>query len=338
MYEYAICIGRFQPAHLGHKAMIDAALVNAEKVIIVVGSSGQPATIKNPFPFEFRKRLISCMYPIETRSRLIIIPGIDYPYDDYRWKRELKKDIQRITKSESIMLIGHTKDESSYYLSIFPEWGYGELPNFGEFSASDIREYFFSYEDGGRLVAEMLHPESLKLLYEYFNQNQSILVDLVEEYSLVNTYKDRAKNYPRIEQTVDSVVIQNGRVLMIRRKNAPGKGQWALPGGFLEPDETMVQSAIRELYEETNINLTPQKLRDALSNQEGFVYSAPGRDLRGRVITTAFTFHLPPSCTQVEVQAADDADDVCWQTISTLSVIRHLIYADHYSIIQDCID
>ena len=93
------------------------------------------------------------------------------------------------------------------------------------------------------------------------------------------TYK-----YPRPAVTADCVVITSEsepRVLLIERGGAPYKGHWAIPGGFLNMDETVARCAERELEEETGIVLTGMQLSG--------IYSDVERDPRGRVITAAYT-------------------------------------------------
>ena len=90
-------------------------------------------------------------------------------------------------------------------------------------------------------------------------------------------------DYPRPMLTADCVVVRSGsEVLLVRRGGEPFKGCWALPGGFMEMDETIEHCAVRELEEETGLRFAERDLRLI------GVYSAPGRDPRGRTVTAAF--------------------------------------------------
>jgi 8-oxo-dGTP diphosphatase len=80
--------------------------------------------------------------------------------------------------------------------------------------------------------------------------------------------------------TVDTVVIKNSNVVLIKRKNQPYSGSWALPGGFVEYGETVEAAAIRETKEETGLNV---KLLGIVG-----VYSNPDRDPRGHIISVCF--------------------------------------------------
>ena len=113
-------------------------------------------------------------------------------------------------------------------------------------------------------------------------------------------------NFPRPSMTADIAIFsrdQRGwKVLLVRRGGHPCLGQWAMPGGFVGPKETIGRAAARELEEETGITgLVPEQL---------FTYSQPGRDPRTWVMTTA---HLVVAdASQLKVQAGDDAADAGW--------------------------
>jgi 8-oxo-dGTP diphosphatase len=119
---------------------------------------------------------------------------------------------------------------------------------------------------------------------------------------------DDKKDYPRPSLTADTVVVALGddgalRVLFIRRANDPFAGAWALPGGFVEPTETVAQAAARELEEET-------ALRRVQLVELG-CFSRPGRDPRGWVVTIAH-LGLVTGDQIARAQAGDDAAATAW--------------------------
>lgn len=94
---------------------------------------------------------------------------------------------------------------------------------------------------------------------------------------------DYTYKYPRPAVTADCVVItreEELKVLLIQRGNEPFKGCWAFPGGFMDMDETTEQCAIRELKEETGLDVT--------GVQQLGCYSKVDRDPRGRTLTVAY--------------------------------------------------
>ena len=134
------------------------------------------------------------------------------------------------------------------------------------------------------------------------------------------TYK-----YPRPAVTADCVVITKGqepKVLLIERGDDPYKGQWAFPGGFMNMDETTEQCALRELKEETGLELSEV-------HQIG-AYSKVDRDPRGRTVTVAYLAIIDkPS----PVIGQDDAAQAEWWPLTSLPQLAF----DHDEIMEDAI-
>ena len=116
--------------------------------------------------------------------------------------------------------------------------------------------------------------------------------------------------YPRPAVSADIVVLRGTRrkcdVLLIKRRKDPYANSWALPGGFLDMDETIEETAARELKEETN--LTARQL------QQLKVFSAVRRDPRGRVISVAFLARS----VEGQARAGDDAGELQWFAVNEL--------------------
>lgn len=135
------------------------------------------------------------------------------------------------------------------------------------------------------------------------------------------TYK-----YPRPALTVDAIVFKETgnkkEVLLIKRKFAPYKGKWALPGGFVDMDETLEQAVERELLEETGINNIDLHQFKAFSTIE--------RDPRSRTISIVFRGRVNK---ETKIMAGDDAAMAQWFDISKLPPLAF----DHYDIIIEAI-
>ena len=127
--------------------------------------------------------------------------------------------------------------------------------------------------------------------------------------------------YPRPAVTADVAIFSPdmSEVLLIRRGNEPYKGHWALPGGFMDMDETLYQCAIRELKEETTIEA------DCL--WEIGAFSKVDRDPRGRTITVAYYGFADKA---IDIRALDDAAEIAWHKISELPPLAF----DHKEIIE----
>ena len=130
--------------------------------------------------------------------------------------------------------------------------------------------------------------------------------------------------YPRPMLTADCVVTRDNKVLLVRRGNEPFRDCWALPGGFMEMDETIEHCAVRELQEETALQVAESDLRLI------GVYSAPGRDPRGRTVTAAYAVQVPADTSAI---AGDDAAEVRWWSLDELPPLAF----DHAQIINDAL-
>ena len=130
--------------------------------------------------------------------------------------------------------------------------------------------------------------------------------------------------YPRPAVTTDAVVFletKNGfEILLIQRKNDPYQGMWALPGGFVEMDETLEQGVVRELEEETGLK--------GIKLQQLHTFSTVDRDPRGRTIGTAFWGFTTKE--NSKVKGGDDASEAKWFPINKLPKLAF----DHQEIVE----
>ncbi len=117
------------------------------------------------------------------------------------------------------------------------------------------------------------------------------------------------------------MVFEGSSVLLIKRKNQPYRGSWALPGGFVEFGETVESAAIRETKEETGIDVELGQLVG--------VYSDPKRDPRGHVVTVCF---LGSKIGGI-LKSATDAEDAKYFDFDEISRVD--LAFDHDIILQD---
>lgn len=329
----AVVIGRFQPFHNGHLDLIQKAREIAPHVLILVGSSFIAPNIKNPFTFEERVQMIqpNLWKDNEPHNGVTIEPIVDDLYNDQRWSGEVQaaitKTLQEIGKPDgSVVLVGHHKDESSYYLDIFPGYLVHESDRTNVTDGAFIRSRLLG---PGAIVKIDVPPTVVRFLEGWIQSPAGKL--LTAEYHFNQNYQKQFANlpYPPTFVTTDAVVICNGHILLIQRKSHPGKGLWALPGGFLGQNETVNESMIRELVEETKLYTAVEILRYSLKGTH--VFDAPGRSLRGRTITHAGLFVLTGK-TLPKVKGADDAKKAKWIPIDKFYEMSAELFEDHYSI------
>jgi bifunctional NMN adenylyltransferase/nudix hydrolase len=327
MSKLAVLIGRFQPFHWGHMGLLTTALELAPRVVVVVGSAYGPRLVKNPFSAEERIAYLGESLTAEQRERVSFVTVRDY-YDEPRWAGAVRKAVEREARGDEVVLVGFRKDDSSSYLSLFPEWQEHAAPRQAPLDATALRrEYFASSSD---LTPSLLAavPEPVARFLKDFRRSTEF-ERLREELASLDETRVKYGNGPFV--TVDAVVTVGERLLLIQRGRAPGRGLWALPGGFLDGSERLVSAAIRELKEETVMQCSDAELRQSLRGVA--VFDHPQRSQRGRTITHAHYFALAPSALP-EVQGADDAEAARWVEIADLPKMTRELFEDHYQIID----
>lgn len=337
-YDVSVYIGRFQIFHNGQLALLRRALDAAPVCIVVLGSAHQARTPKNPFNWQERAEMIRLALPEADRSRLRFLPVRDY-YDQLRWVSAVRQGVaglEDVSETTSLVLVGHFKDATSDYLKNFPGWALDAADSQGRIDSSSLRDAYFgsagnSLEAALAAMVSQIPASTTDFLrawaaLPFFNE-------LAKEWENLRHEKARwaGSPYAPVFVTVDAVVRCGDRVLLIQRGRAPGKGLYAVPGGFLEQRETVYQSALRELEEETGLSLPEADMQEAFKAVR--VFDHPDRSLRGRVITHAHFFDLD-SRVLPAVQAADDAAGAEWMPIEKLASMEDQFHDDHFHMLD----
>lgn len=403
-YKLAVVIGRMQFLHNGHIHLFREAAQKADQVLILVGSADKAPSPSNPFSYAQREQIVlsalreaGITEALEGRVGVLPLPD-DYLED--QWVANVIHSVHvysdsqlgetgQIIREEDIVLVGHEKDASSYYLRMFPQWAFYNAPNDRGLNATDFRTELFARE----LVNDMNFPARFREFMAQFDRQAAndLTGDLVrlicekypslgihfipnseppvrsldmthlklnspkamhpflEEYVKSEAYHNMMAEqtqyaneklmwgmapYPVTFVTTDAVVTHRASILMIRRKNHPGKGLWALPGGFLGQKEWVRDSIIRELREETRIAVANEDLLRIM--QPIKVFDNPSRSLRGRVITHAARFNLDHLglTKRPKVRADDDAEAVRWFSLGEIMKADNSLFEDHAEIIR----
>jgi bifunctional NMN adenylyltransferase/nudix hydrolase len=334
--ELAVIIGRFQPFHLGHLALLEKALALAPRALVVVGSAPGPRMAKNPFSGEERIDSIRQSLTPEQQARVGFATVRDY-YDEPRWAGAVKAAVARETTGP-VALVGFRKDDSSAYLSLFPEWREHALPRQAPIDGTVLRRLYYE-SAGAELPPELVAavPAAVARFLLGF-RSSAYFAPLRDELLALDQNRKTYGTGPFV--AVDALVTFEGQVLLIERGNAPCKGLWALPGGFLEGSERLLSAAIRELREETRLACTTAELRAAF--RSAAVFDHPQRSQRGRTITHAHHFALQASSasgtrhetTPPHVEGADDAQAARWFPCSQLPSMLEELAEDHFQIID----
>jgi bifunctional NMN adenylyltransferase/nudix hydrolase len=371
MFDLAVFIGRFQPFHFGHLHVILIALLRAKFVLINVGSldlARRPD--HNPLTASERESMIrACLTP-EQNARVVFRYCRDYGNMPL-WTAAIRRNVKEVVEAKgfddpNVTLIGHSKDRSSFYLRAFPEWDSIDvepMPIDGcgnhTLSATPMRRAYFA--EDGVLVDHWLNHEFPKFMpqgaIDWLKEFKTTddYKDMVEEWAFHRKYdtlydsEARRRGWWQFFVTVDNIVVCNGHVLLIQRKNRPGRNLWAFPGGFLELDEYIEQGSLRELHEETRIRVPESVLKGSIVTTK--VFDNPHRSMRGRTITHATLYHIVPKAPKrhpkesaadykvrlnealkrPEVRAADDAKQAIWIPIDEFLQMQAVMFEDHFS-------
>jgi bifunctional NMN adenylyltransferase/nudix hydrolase len=338
-YDIIVVIGRFQPLHNAHLELFEKSGKLAHKVIIIIGSAYAPRSPKNPWTADERYNMIRAVLRRSSKiidSKFSIEYNIDTLYDDDGWIARVQNIVGRYSNpGDRIALLGYKKDaDTARYLSMFPQWEYISHEAVEILNATDIRNLYFSDNYTQSWLTGVVPTPVLASLeqfkntpeYQYILEEKRVIDAVVAEKS--------AYKYPIIAVTVDSVVVQSGHILLITRKSSPGKGLWALPGGYFDAEQDCepLDGIIRELKEETCIDVPEKVLRGSVKEIRRF--SAKGRSQLGRSITFAAHISLREGEWKLpRVKGSDDASVARW--IPFVDVKREHLFDDHYDIISN---
>ena len=333
-YNTLVMIGRFQPVHNAHVEILRRAMALTRELIIIIGSAKQPRTYKNPWSSKEREMMLNnVLNQLDTGDcRVFIEHNIDTIYNDQAWAGR----VQGIVSKYRLLggrtgIIGHKKDESTFYLDMFPQWELEEVGLIQPLNATNVRDLYFRRDANMNFIRGVVPEPVANMLTGWMNSPERNQV--ISEREFVDNYKKQfsALPYAPTFVTVDAAVICSGHVLMIKRKAEPGKGLWALPGGFInaDKDSSVVNAMVRELREETGIKVPGPVLIGSIKNTR--VFDAIGRSARGRTITHAHKIMLPDG-ELPKVKGADDAEKAQWVPIN--EVQSEECFEDHYEMIQ----
>lgn len=332
-----IYIGRFQPLHKGHVATIDFIFENNDtsELVIFVGSANKSISAKNPWTYQERKEMIiGSLKDKSYFNKIQIKPLNDYLYNESRWK-------QQVLDEKADAIFGYSKDESSYYIKSFPELQLIQAPavkneSCNVISSTDVRRSFFGINISSKNYAynwkKHLPIGAVDVIdkMEFFKFRK-----LDKEYSTVqdDTHK-LLSNYPYKEClnccTADALVRYKNKLLIVTRGGPIGKGLLALAGGHKNSDETFYGCAVRELIEETCLQVSLDDLESSLVDKE--LFDHPLRSQGVAKPTMCFYFNLSHLEECPIVTPADDAAKVDWKDVADLESTD--FFDDHFEIIE----
>jgi len=322
-FDTAVLIGRFQPFHSGHAALLAHALRTAPRVVLVLGSAHAARTPRNPFTAAEREAMIRATLTEPDNKRLVVAGQRDV-WDVRRWSREVRAAVEAAAGGRTA-LVGHRKDESSSYLGAFPEWTEVETGRLGPLDATPLREWILSDLPSESVLSGLsgaLPTPVLEWLSDWIRGPWRR--ELAQDGQANLSWGGRRGPGPFV--AVDSVVRSLGHVLLTRRDHRPGLGLESLPGGFPESGESLESCAARGLAEMTGIALDQAPSREA-------VFSHPDRSQRGRIVTHAFLYEPDWDVLPVLV-GGGEGGSARWVAQSSLPEMEDRFFEDHFHILD----
>lgn len=240
-----------------------------------------------------------------------IIPLNDYRYSDTQWMSDVRATIEHYSMGSPI-LFGHMKDGNNY-LRWFPELKFKDIESQYTINATAVRQEMFDNADSDM-------PETVRGDYAFYQKE-----------------KQTFANYPFPEtlnfNCSDAILECQGHILLIQRKFSPGRGAWALPGGFRNQRETFLDCAIRELIEETNVRVPEKVLRGSIVKTE--LFDDPSRSFGIPRNTMAVYMRISPN-PDGSLPRANGADDaaLCKWVPLTDALNNIEMYDDHKDIVS----
>src|SRR5690606_38080202 len=269
-----------------------------------------------------RLAMLEALVPADTAVHISTLR--DVPYDVPRWRAALEREVgAHLPGGGPIGLVADAAPTALWPPSL------RRLVRDAGFAAADAAiqdELLWSPAPEWERLATRLPAVTLAALQRWAESDAYLR--LREETAALRGYRAawaRAP-YPPVFVTVDALVRWRDEILLIQRDRAPGRGLWALPGGFLDPHETLATAVRREVEEETGLVLSADGCGEAR------VFDAPLRSLRGRTVTHVFPCLLDAARPRPAVRAGDDARKAAWFALD--AVRPECLFEDHHAILQ----
>jgi bifunctional NMN adenylyltransferase/nudix hydrolase len=239
MYDFTVVIGRFQLPHNPHVDLVKHALSLGKHTIVALGSANLRRSLRNPFSASVRIMLIeNSSKEIKDAihsGRLSFVQLEDSVYSDQWWIEHVQRKIKQAAEQNlstyggmgdsrgvkkysecDIALIGHKKDDTSYYLDMFPQWKFEGFECKQVLSATECREAYFKYGLDDKSVQNTLINYTTSGVREALRYIPTQTYNMLKaRYEFVENYKKEWGEGPHF--TADPVVIKSGHVLLIQR-------------------------------------------------------------------------------------------------------------------------
>lgn len=320
MFDLTVEIGKTDPPHLGHYDGSESYYFLADKHLRLVGSAGFSPNLRVALPYEQRRLLLETGTRLRRYPDVEILPLRDYG-DDARWQEEVRRTVSTVAPGATkVLLIGASKDESSYYLKLFPEWEFFEAP---------MRRH------GGRIVS----ASELRLawLEGTLSEHKELLDEWAYQYLLSLSGSEvhrrlgeelehlRSLALPSLIKALDGVVVCHDHLLLVRRSSYIGRGLLALPSLSSIDGEDGLSRLMGHLEE--LIAVESRELRASLSQAP--VEMRSWRFYGSKSIVTGIPLYLP-----FDYLPEIREEGVKWVPLQELPAVFSEVWADQMLLIE----
>jgi bifunctional NMN adenylyltransferase/nudix hydrolase len=336
-YDHAVVIGRFAPCDNGHVERLSRIGGLARQVLVLISSADKARESRLPWTADEREAMLRAGLG-DIADGFVFGQVGDHPYDPETFAEEVRAQFEAVTgdgPAGKVCVVSRSIDVRPAALDALPADWARITPPPGPDRGLMLDALYGDQAAFADLSAQV--PASVFDRLQVF-RGSDVFTAMADEHRYVEAYKKswEVAPYPVVFVATDVLAVQADahgvpHILLVRRGGIPGKGQWAMPGGYLNPDEELVGGAVRELREETGLTLSDGEIKACLKRVE--VFSDPDRASRGRVITHNHHFVLPAGPLPV-VEGADDAEHALWLPLGDLASLRAAFFEDHYAMID----
>lgn len=322
-FETAICTG-LNLHEQRDVDFLDNVLSRAERVVVLFdGANRSRSSHLHPFTPLERMEMLWSLYPEETHSGRLTSHGLDIePYNRQKQIEASRLALSRLEidwQNGNLTAFIPTDERKNRIKRLLTGFKTVEIEMPANNDAPSIFDPRYSV------------PESLRGIVSKWKTSNEFF-RLADEAKFCAGYREQwsGSPYPPTFNAADAIIECEERILFIVRGRPPFKGLYALPGGMIEQDEPLFNTALREAAEE--VGLTNEAL------EPHFVWSwtfdDPTRDPRGRFISKTHLFRIPGP--PPDVVAGDDAAQALWMSLSDLH--PSMLAFDHWNVICKMLD
>lgn len=326
-FDTAVVIGRFAPFDIHHAERLNRIGALAKRVVLLVCAAETAPSCRMPWTVAEREAMLRL--GLGEGAAVEIGRVDDHVYLPEAFAADV---VARVAPEGKVCVVSRPADVRDDALAALPrDWTRISV----DVPPLDLEDLYGDVPVFDAWAAQV--PEGVKAWLTDWRRTPAFAA-MAEEDRYVRDYRKSwaVAPYPVTFTTVDTFILHEDQtglphLLLVRRGGVPGRGLWALPGGFLEPDETLQAAALRELMEETGLVVAQADIAGCLTAVK--VFDDPERSSRGRVITHAHAFAFPAGPLP-DVAGADDAEHAIWTPLSALAAMHEHFFEDHYAMIE----